>query len=90
MSLDMAKCNPKKPYQVPIAWVKDYGQGKVFYTNLGHNETTWTDKRFLASVEGGIRWVLNLEKGDATPNPDVSKAEDQKSKAAAGDKQTRR
>jgi type 1 glutamine amidotransferase len=89
MSLNMAKCNPKKPYQVPIAWVKDYGQGKVFYTNLGHNETTWTDKRFLESVEGGIRWVLGLEKGDATPNPDVSKAEDQSAKAAA-DKQASR
>ena len=52
MSLDMAKCKPKRPYQVPISWVKDYGQGKVFYTNLGHREETWTDKRFLASVEG--------------------------------------
>ena len=63
MSLNMAKCNPKKPYQVPISWVKDYGDGKVFYTNLGHNPSTWTDKRFLDSVEGGIRWILGLEKG---------------------------
>lgn len=84
MSLDMAKCNPKKPYQVPLAWVKDYGQGKVFYTNLGHNEKTWRDKRFLSSVEGGVRWILNLEPGDATPNPEVSKAEEEKAKAAAG------
>ena len=90
MSLNMAKCHPKMPYQVPISWVKDYGQGKVFYTNLGHNETTWTDKRFLASVEGGIRWILGLEQGDATPNPEVSKAEDQKAKAAAANKQAGR
>jgi len=86
MSLNMEQCKPKKPYQVPIAWVKDFGQGKVFYTNLGHNEATWTNKRFLKSVEGGIRWVLDLEKGDATPNPEVSKAEDEKAKAAAGSK----
>jgi uncharacterized protein len=83
MSLNMAKCNPKKPYQVPLSWVKDYGDGKVFYTNLGHNPSTWTDKRFLDSVEGGIKWILGLEKGDATPNPEVSKAEDQAAKEAA-------
>ena len=90
MSLNMAKCKPKMPYQVPVSWVKDYGQGKVFYTNLGHNETTWTDKRFLNSVEGGVRWILGLEQGDATPNPEVSKAEDLKSKAAATNKQAGR
>jgi type 1 glutamine amidotransferase len=83
MSLNMAKCNPKKPYQVPVSWVKDYGDGKVFYTNLGHRESTWVDKRFLASVEGGVRWILGLEKGDATPNPEVSKAEEQAAKEAA-------
>jgi len=83
MSLNMAKCNPKMPYQVPISWVKEYGKGKVFYTNLGHNEVTWTNKTFLKSVEGGVRWVLGQESGDATPNPEVSKAEDEKSKAAA-------
>ena len=83
MSLNMAKCNPKKPYQVPISWVKDYGDGRVFYTNLGHRESTWVDKRFLASVEGGVRWILGLEKGDSTPNPEVSKAEEQASKEAA-------
>jgi uncharacterized protein len=90
MSLDMAKCKPKKPYQVPVAWVKDWGQGKVFYTNLGHNETTWTNPTFLKSVEHAVRWVRNLEPGDATPNPEVSKAEDEKAKAAAASKQAQR
>ena len=88
LSLNMAKCNPKKPYQVPVSWVKEYGQGKVFYTNLGHNPATWTDKRFLDSVEGGVRWILGLEKGDATPNPEVSKTEDMEAKAAAASKST--
>jgi uncharacterized protein len=102
MSLDMAKCwrlldekhreaflthkDPKEPYQVPVAWVKNWGMGKIFYTNLGHNEGTWTDKRFLSSVEGGVRWVLGIESGDATPNPEVSKAADEKAKAVAESK----
>jgi type 1 glutamine amidotransferase len=90
MSLDMAKCNPKKPYQVPLAWAKDWGQGKVFYTNLGHNETTWTNKTFLKSVENATRWIRNLEPGDATPNPDVSKAEEERAKAAVSGKQASR
>ena len=90
MSLDMARCTPKKPYQVPLAWAKDWGQGKVFYTNLGHNETTWTNKTFLKSLENAVRWIRNMEPGDATPNPDVSKAEEEKAKAAASNKQAQR
>jgi len=90
MSLNMAKCNPKKPYHVPLAWAKDWGQGKVFYTNLGHNETTWTNKTFLKSVENAVRWIRNMEPGDATPNPELSKAEDEKAKAAVAQKQASR
>ena len=84
MSLNMEKCNPKKPYHVPLSWVKDWGKGKVYFTNLGHNDSTWTDKRFLDSVEGGVRWVMGLDAGDATPNPEVSAAEEAKAKKAAG------
>jgi hypothetical protein len=38
---------------------------------------------------GAIKWELNLEPGDATPNPDLSKAQEEKAKAdteAAGKK----
>jgi hypothetical protein len=85
MSLDMSGCNLKKPYHVPVAWVKNFGDGKIFYTNLGHNSETWTNKLFIESLLGGIKWVLGLEAGDATPNPEVSKAQDAKAKADAGD-----
>lgn len=83
MSLNMAKCKTKKPYHVPVAWVKNWGEGKLFYTNLGHRNETWTNKEFLKSTEGAIRWIMNLEEGDATPNPDVSTAQEEKAKAAA-------
>jgi hypothetical protein len=84
MSLNMAKTNPKAPYHVPVSWVKNYGDGKVFYTNLGHNPETWANPTFLKSMEGGVRWVLNLEPGDATPNPELSKAQNEKAEADAG------
>ena len=84
MSLNMAKCEPKATYQVPIAWVKEYGEGRVFYTNLGHNPETWANKTFRESLAGGIRWVLGQAEGDATPNPEVSAAQEAKAKADAG------
>ena len=83
MSLDMAKTAKKMPYMVPVSWVKNYGEGRVFYTNLGHNEKTWTDKKFLAHVEGGLKWALGLAEGDATPNPAVQAELNAKAKEAA-------
>ena len=81
----MAKCNPKKPYHVPLSWVKNWGQGRMFYTNLGHNPGTWTDKRFIDSMEIAVKWVTGQIEGDATPNPEVSKAQEAKAKADAGE-----
>ncbi len=79
MSLDMAKNNPKRPYHVPVAWCRKYGDGKIFANNLGHNEGTWKNETFLKSTIGAIKWVLNMEEGDATPNPEVSKKWHEKS-----------
>lgn len=81
MSLNMAKCNPKGDRHVPISWIKDFGAGKVFYTNLGHNTETWVNPTYVKHLTAGIRWVLGLDQGDATPNPELSKAEDAKAKA---------
>jgi type 1 glutamine amidotransferase len=77
----MAKSAKKEPYHVPILWVKNYGEGKVMHMSLGHNEAVWTNEKYQASLLGGIRWALNLEEGDATPNPDLSKAQEEKAKA---------
>ena len=82
MSLNMAKCKPSKPYHVPVAWCKNWGDGKIFVNNLGHNPGTWTNKKFLKSTELAVRWVMGLEKGDAAPNPKVSAEEEAKARAA--------
>ena len=71
------------PYHVPILWVKNYGQGKAMHMSLGHNEAVWESEPYQASLLGGIRWALNLEEGDATPNPELSAEQEKKSKAAA-------
>lgn len=84
-SLNMAKTSLKKPYMVPLIWVKEWGQGKIYYNNLGHNEQTWTNKTFLDSVVGAVKWIRGLESGNAKPNPELSKMLEEKAKTDAGD-----
>ena len=79
----MAKCNPSKPYHVPVAWVKSYGDGKVYVNNLGHNESTWADPRFLDSVTNSVKWIRGDVKGDSTPNPELSAAQETLAKKVA-------
>lgn len=81
MSLNMAKTAKKEPYHVPVSWVKEWGEGRMFYNNLGHNEGTWRDERFLKSTTAAIKWVTGQIDGDATPNPKLSAAQEKKAKA---------
>jgi type 1 glutamine amidotransferase len=81
MSLDMAKTELKEPYHVPIAWVKQYGDGKVMHMSLGHREDVWTNPKYMESLLGGVKWILGHEPGDATPNPELSAAQEAKAKA---------
>ena len=45
-SLNMAKSKPQMPYHVPVCWVRSFGKGRVFFTNLGHNGSTWENETF--------------------------------------------
>jgi uncharacterized protein len=44
---------------LPLAWAKSHGSGRVFYTALGHRIELWGDTTFQRHVLGGIRSVLN-------------------------------
>jgi type 1 glutamine amidotransferase len=72
----------KTPGDYPIAWCKEYGKGRVFYTSLGHREDIWdpntaqdfkrenpkeVSELYQKHILGGIRWALGLEDGDAKP-----------------------
>jgi type 1 glutamine amidotransferase len=47
----------------PVAWYQRYGQGRTFYTSLGHRSELWTDDPvFKAHMVGALRWVLGLDK----------------------------
>ncbi|MCH2114692.1 MAG: ThuA domain-containing protein [Pirellulales bacterium] len=81
MSLNMAKTKLKQPYHVPIAWVKNYGEGKVLHMSLGHRQDVWTNPMYMDSLLGGVEWIMGWEQGDATPNPELSAAQEVKAKA---------
>ena len=49
-----------QPADLPLAWAKNYGQGRVFYTALGHREDVWQNSLYQEHILGGIRWVLRL------------------------------
>ena len=83
-SLDMAETDLKKPYHVPVIWTREWGNGRVFYNNLGHREDTWTKRPFLDSILGALKYVTGRADGDASPNPEVSAEMQRRSEAAAG------
>ena len=82
MSLDMSRTELKEPRHVPVAWCREYGRGKVFYTELGHRDDVWASARYQAHLVGAIRWLLGQDERDATPNPELSKREDEAALAA--------
>jgi hypothetical protein len=48
------------PADLLMAWRRDYGAGRVFYTALGHRNEVWQDARFQQHLLGGLRWALQL------------------------------
>ncbi|MDX3379888.1 ThuA domain-containing protein [Streptomyces niveiscabiei] len=41
----------------PLAWTRTQGEGRVFYTALGHAEEAYDDPAFRAHLRGGITWA---------------------------------
>ncbi len=47
-----------QPGDLPLAWTGAHGQGRVFYTALGHRDELWNDAAFQRHVVGGLRWAI--------------------------------
>lgn len=65
LSLDKHPTRKKEAVHHPISWSREYGQGRVFYTSLGHREDVWENKTYQEHILGGLKWALGLE--PATP-----------------------
>jgi type 1 glutamine amidotransferase len=53
----------------PVAWVKNYGLGRVFYSTLGHLDPSWDDPRVQQMYLEAIRWSLGLTAYTPRPHP---------------------
>lgn len=68
-SIDVTKKGVnRKDKDFAVAWGHEVGNGKAFYTSLGHRKEVWSDPRFQSHLLGGLKWVTNQAKGDATPS----------------------
>jgi glucose/arabinose dehydrogenase len=48
----------------PMAWYQEYDGGRVFYTELGHTEESYTEPNYLKHISGGIQYALGENKLD--------------------------
>ena len=47
--------------QEPWTWIRNHGQGRVFYTAWGHDERTWHHPGFQNLLLRGIRWACGAD-----------------------------
>jgi uncharacterized protein len=45
-------------HREPYTWVREQGNGRVFYTAYGHDERTWTKPDFQNLVANGVLWAV--------------------------------
>ena len=51
-----------------VAWIRDYGDGRVFHSGLGHNNQLFWNEAVLQHYLDGIQYALGDFKVDATPS----------------------
>ena len=56
-----------KDATMPVAWKKVYGEGRVFYSSLGHQPEVYEVPEALTILQRGILWA-SRSKFESTPN----------------------
>jgi type 1 glutamine amidotransferase len=75
MRLDTSKLDMKAqgvqaadaPYA--LTWAKMYGKGRVYYSALGHDASTWDNPDIQRMWFEAVKWSLGLTEADVTPRP---------------------
>ena len=52
----------------PATWARMHGQGRVFFTSMGHRDDIWIHPVFQSILMGGLNWALRRVDADVTPN----------------------
>jgi len=86
LSIDLAKStkikdDPKKPgfkqgenrndHDYAISWIREYGQGRVFYCSFGHQHQIFWTPAILQHYLDGVQYAMGDLKADATPSDSV-------------------
>jgi uncharacterized protein len=51
-----------------LAWIRTYGQGRTYFTPLGHTNIFYTDPRWTQHLLAAIQYILGDLEADATPS----------------------
>jgi type 1 glutamine amidotransferase len=75
ISLDMSDATTAAPKgqkredkDNPVAWIRPYGAGRVFYFSLGHNGEVFAHRGVLGAYLAGIQYALGDLKCDDSPS----------------------
>ena len=75
LSLDPTKLDYNNPrvhrqdHDFAVAWSKNYGKGRVFYSTLGHTIESWDDPDIRKMYFEAIKWGMGLEDGSTASHP---------------------
>lgn len=79
MTIDESSYNPganAMGADHPIAWRHEVGQGRAWYTNLGHRNETYADPGFREHLRGGILWAAGADFADGFESTDLCRWSD--------------
>jgi type 1 glutamine amidotransferase len=58
-SVDLSKTGVhRRFYGWPLAWKRSFGEGRVFYSALGHEASVWGDPRYQRILTNAILWSM--------------------------------
>ena len=67
-----AQCT-REDQDYALAWIKNYGKGRVYITPLGHTTIFYTSKPWVQHVLAAVQFVLGDLEADTTPSAKVKK-----------------
>jgi type 1 glutamine amidotransferase len=57
----------RKDNDFPVAWARNHGKGRVFYSTFGHTEESWDDPSMQTMWLEAIKWATGMTNADVTP-----------------------
>jgi type 1 glutamine amidotransferase len=62
------KWKPREDNDYALSWIREYGEGRVFYCAFGHAHAVFWNPAILQHYLAGIQYALGDLKADATPS----------------------